>query len=128
MSSDQDESLLRRLDAAKRRSHTVGSALGESVAALFHGQVEKRQTQVGRAAEAWANTVPESLQARTCVESLVRGRLTIVVDSAPHLFQLRQLMLAGLEAQVLAACRGCGVRKLALKRGRWYDDDGRECF
>ena len=119
MSDARDDSTLRRLDAAKRREDLVGSPLGEAVAQLFHGQVEKRQTKTGQAAEAWARIVPEELQARSCVESLVRGRLTVVVDSAPHLFQLRQLLLAGLETQLLSACRSAGVRRIALKRGRW---------
>ena len=130
MSDDRDASTLRRLDAAKRRTADgiVGSAIGDEIAKLFHGQVEKRQTKTGQAAEAWAQLVPETLQRHSCVESLVRGRLTVVVDSAPHLFQLRQIMLAGLEAQLLSACRGAGVRRIALKRGRWYDDHGRDCF
>ena len=128
MPPERDDSTLRRLDAAKRREDLVGSAMGDEIAKLFHGQVEKRQSKTGQAAEAWANIVPEALQAHSCVESLVRGRLTVVVDSAPHLFQLRQLLLAGLEKQLLSACRAAGVRRIALKRGRWYDDAGRDCF
>ena len=52
----------------------------------------------------------------------------MIVDSAPHLYQLKQLLLAGLEVQMLAACRGAGLRRITLKRGRWYDDRGEARF
>ena len=125
---DHDLANLRRLDTAKRDTSTTGSSLGEAVAALFHKQVEKRHTKMGVVAEAWSRVVPESLQEHACIESLSRGRLTVLVDTAAHLYQLRQLLLAGLENQILASARGSGVRRIALKRGRWYDDDGNDCF
>jgi hypothetical protein len=31
------------------------------------------------------------------------------------------LLLAGLEKQLLAACKASGLRRITLKRGRWYD-------
>lgn len=125
---DRDLAELRRLDAAKRNTRVEGESLGMEAVQLFHQQVEKRHTKLGKATEAWARVVPESLQEHACIESLLRGRLTVLVDTAPHLFQLRQLMLAGLEDQLLLACRGAGVRKISLKRGRWYDDAGNDCF
>jgi len=48
--------------------------------------------------------------------------LTVLVDSAPHLYELQQLLLAGLELQLLAACKGAGLTKIQLKRGRASDD------
>ena len=119
---------LARLDRCKRADQTVGEALGVQLVELYHRQVERRQTKLGQIADAWGRLVPESLQERSCLEGLHRGRLTVVVDSAPHLFQLRQLLLAGLEKQLLAACRGAGVRRIALKRGRWYDQAGNPAF
>jgi hypothetical protein len=125
---DRDLANLRRLDAAKRDGSVTGSSLGEAVALLFHQQVDKRHTKIGVVAEVWSRVVPDSLQEHACIESLSRGRLTVLVDTAAHLYQLRQLMLAGLEKQILVGARGSGVRRIALKRGRWYDDDGNDCF
>ena len=119
---------LARLDAAKRRGGEVGRPLGEAIAELFHREVERRQTKLPAVAEAWGALVPERLQDHACLESLHRGRLTVVVDSAPHLYELRQLLLCGLEKQLLKALRPAGVRRLALKRGRWCDDAGEPRF
>ena len=43
------------------------------------------------------------------------------------LYELKQLLLAGLEQQLLLACKAAGLRKITLKSGRWYDgtDDAR---
>jgi hypothetical protein len=56
-----------------------------------------------------------------CPESLNRGTLTVLVDSSAHLYDLKQLLLAGLEKQLLLACKSAGLRKIALKPGRWYE-------
>jgi hypothetical protein len=37
------------------------------------------------------------------------------------LYDLKQLLLAGLEKQILIACKSTGLRKISLKMGRWYD-------
>ena len=34
-----------------------------------------------------------------------------------HLYQLNQLLLAGLRNQLITACRGCGLKKITLKAG-----------
>jgi hypothetical protein len=119
---------LARLDAVKRRDHVVGESLGLAVAELFKKQVARRHTKLGTCSEAWCDLVPEALQERSCVESLHRGRLTVWVDSAPHLYQLRQLLLSGLEKELVTTCRGSGLRSVSLKRGRWYDERGEPRF
>ena len=55
--------------------------------------------------------------------TLKSGTLTVVVDSASHLYELKQLLLAGLERQLLLACSASGLRKVVLRRGRWYEGD-----
>ena len=125
MTRDAD---LARLDRAKRRDDPAGSALGESVLALYHGQVEKRQTKLATLADVWCRLVPAKLLDRCALEGFHRGRLTVTVDSAPHLFELKQMLLAGLESQLLLACRAAGLRKIVLKRGGWTDDRGEARF
>lgn len=119
---------LRRLDSHKRSDQSVGAPLSEAMLEFFHGQVARRQSKLATVADAWCHLIPASLLERCALESFHRGRLTVVVDSAAHLYQLRQVLLAGLESQLLASCRGAGLRKILLKRGRWYDDGGAARF
>jgi hypothetical protein len=119
---------LRRLDSCKRSQFHTAAPLGEAMLDFFHGQVERRQSRLAILADAWCRLVPESLLQRSALESYHRGRLTVVVDSAPHLYQLRQVLLAGLERQLLASCRGAGLRRITLKHGTWYDHGGRPRF
>ncbi len=57
------------------------------------------------------------------LESFTRGSLTVFVDNSSHLYELKQLLLAGLQQQLLLACNAAGLRKIALKPGRWYEGD-----
>ena len=55
-----------------------------------------------------------------------RGSLTVLVDTASHLYELKQLLLAGLQQQLLLACKSAGLRKISLKPGRWYEGTNQE--
>ena len=115
---------LARLDRWKRRDEVAAEPLGEAMLELYQGQVERRQTKLSTLADAWCRVIPEPLLARCALEGFHRGKLTVIVDTAPHLYELKQLLLAGLEAQLLMACRAAGLRKIVLKRGQWYDERG----
>jgi hypothetical protein len=67
--------------------------------------------------------VPELLNDHCALESFSRGTLVVIVDSSSHLYQLKTLLLAGLQQQLLVACGSAGLKKISLKLGRWYDDD-----
>jgi hypothetical protein len=113
---------LRRLQRVKQSEARPFSALGPDAVAFFKQSVEKRQKKFGRIAESWGTLVPPMLQEHCALESLNRGTLAVLVDSSSHLYDLRQLLLAGLEQQLLIACRSAGLRKITLKPGRWYDE------
>jgi len=112
---------LRRLDTAKRLDRVVGSALGPEMVQFFKQSVEKRHTKLGKIAACWGGIVPEMFSEHCSLESFNRGILTVIVDSSSHLYELKQLLLAGLEQQLLLACKSAGLRKITLKPGRWYD-------
>ena len=114
---------LARLQAAKHVDTTVGSALGPEMIGFFKQSVAKRQTKLVQIAECWSRLVPETLNEHCSLESLTRGSLTVLVDSASHLYELKQLLLAGLEQQLQIACKKSGLRKVMLKPGRWYAGD-----
>jgi hypothetical protein len=98
--------------------------LGGEMVAFFKQCVEKRQTKLGKIAEAWGTLVPANLSDHCSLESLSRGTLTVIVDSSSHLYELKQLLLAGIQQQMFLACRSTGLRKINLKPGRWYEDEG----
>ena len=128
MSEARDISDLARLDRCKRRDDAVGDLIGGAIVELYERQIERRQSKLAQVAEVWAQLVPPGLQERSCLESLHKGRLGVLVDSAPHLYEFKQVLLAGLERRLLVACRAAGVRRIALKRGRWYDAGGEPIF
>jgi hypothetical protein len=90
---------------------------------FFKQSVQKRQTKLSKIGECFATLVPETLTDHCALESLSRGTLTVLVDSASHLYELKQLLLAGLEQQLTMACKSAGLKKIALKPGRWYEDN-----
>lgn len=88
---------------------------------FFKNSVQKRHTKLGKIAECWSSLVPELLNEHCALESFSRGSLTVIVDSSSHLYQLKTLLLAGLQQQLLVACGSTGLKKIVLKPGRWYE-------
>jgi hypothetical protein len=120
---NRSEADLRRLDRVKRNELPPGALLGPEMVSFFKKSVEKRQTKMGHIAAVWGAIVPEMFAEHCALESYVRGTLTVICDSSSHLYELKQLLLAGLQQQLLLACRSAGLRKVNLKHGRWYDAD-----
>jgi hypothetical protein len=114
---------LRRLDRVKRSDLPAGAALGPEMVRFFTQSVEKRHTKLGKIAQTWGVIIPEMFTEHCALESYVRGTLTVIVDSSSHLYELKQLLLAGLQQQLILACKSAGLRKINLKHGRWYDSD-----
>jgi hypothetical protein len=112
---------LARIHGFKTRDTTVGNPLGPELIGFFKQSVTKRQTKLVKIAECWEVLVPATLNDHCALESLNRGTLTVIVDSSSHLYELKQLLLAGLQDQLLIACKSAGLRKISLKPGRWYD-------
>lgn len=112
---------LKRLSRVKQIAHPQAEQLGSEMIGFFKNAVQKRQTSLGKIAERWAVLVPEALCAHCSLESFHRGTLLVLVDTASHLYEMKQLLLAGLQDQLLLACKSAGLRKISLKSGRWYD-------
>jgi hypothetical protein len=114
------EADLRRLNRIKRTDHPVGEPLGPEVAGVFK-LIDKRHRKLGGVSEVWGTLVPQLIQEHVALEGFSRGVLTVLVDSSAHLYDLKQLLLAGLEKQILLACRSQGLRKITLKSGTWRE-------
>ena len=113
---------LARLHRVKQSRPATHAPLGPEMVSFFKQSVAKRHTKLSKIAECWGSLVPETLNDHCALESLSRGSLTVIVDSSSHLYELKQLLLAGLEQQIMIACKSAGLRKITLKPGRWYDD------
>ena len=112
---------MRRLVAAKGAPHAAGGKLGAEVVQFFKQSIDKRQRKFGKIAQCWAQLVPEKLAEHCALESLHRGQLTVIVDSSSHLYELKQILLEGLEKRLILACPSGNLRKIILKPGRWYE-------
>src|SRR5580658_6084506 len=112
---------LARLQEAKQSNGSSLLPLGAVMVDFFKQDVRKRQMKLVFIAERWMELVPESLSEHCALDSLRRGTLTVLVDGAPCLYEMKQRLLAGLQIQLLQACRASGLRKIVLKPGRADD-------
>lgn len=108
---------LARMQRFKQLSAHAGEPLGEEMLAFFKQTVARRQTKMAKIAEVWGTLVPEMFCEHSSLDSFSRGSLTVSVDSSSHLYELRQLLLSGLEQQILLACKTAGLRKIVLRAG-----------
>ena len=112
---------LKRLSRIKSPMRKSPDRLGPQMLEFFKHSVQKRQTKFTKIAEYWSLLVPPLLGDHCALESFTRGSLVVMVDSSSHLYELKQLLLAGLQKQLLLSCKSAGLRKLTLKPGTWYD-------
>ena len=120
-----DPLAFRRL-ARVKRIDAIQETLGADMVKFFKHSIQKPQKQIGNIGECWNTLIPSTLIDHTALQSFTKGTLTVLVDSSAHLYELRTLLLSGLQDQILLACRSGGLRKIMLKHGRWYQGDGAE--
>jgi hypothetical protein len=122
--SSNAESDLQRLHRVKQLKRPEMIALGPEMLSFFKTNVQKRQSKLKVIAECWSRLIPESLLDHCALEGFSAGTLKVIVDSSPHLYELKQLLLSGLQKQLLIACKSTGLKKISLKSGRWYEGEG----
>lgn len=120
---DQPEADLIRLAKYKATPPAKTNPIGPELIEFFKQSVEKRQGKFAKIADVWNQLIPPTMLKHCALESFTRGSLTVIVDSSPHLYEMKQLLLAGLQKQILLACKSTGLKKITLKPGRWYDGD-----
>lgn len=121
--TDETLPLLKRLARHRSIRHPEPTLLGSEVLRFYRVYAQKRQPALVALAALCQQLIPELFHPHFAIESFHRGTLTLLLDSAPHLYELRQLLLAGLERQLLVAGAPHGLRRIQLKRGRWYDPE-----
>jgi hypothetical protein len=110
--------LFQRMARHKQTRAPETPAVGEALVAFFKQNIEKKHAKVGKVTDTWIKLVPPTLCEHCVLEGMHRGTLTVLVDSSSHLYELKQLLLAGLEQQLVLACKAAGLRKVTLKAGR----------
>jgi predicted nucleic acid-binding Zn ribbon protein len=90
---------------------------------LMKQNLAKRVQRLGRLASIWDQVVPEELNRHTSIESFNRGVLTVMVDSAPHRFQLNTMLQAGLLRQIQSLFKTGAINKVRLIPGQFYSID-----
>jgi hypothetical protein len=123
---DPQQAELRRLHRVKQVAKPATPLLGPEMLSFFKQNVQKRQTKLQAISECWRQLIPEHLLDHCALESFSAGTLKVIVDSSSHLYELKQLLLSGLQKQILIACKASGLKKINLKAGRWYDGEGRD--
>lgn len=103
---------LRALRAWKERDVTL-SFLKDT----FKREVEKPFKQLEGLAELWAELVPAQLAAHTRLESLSRGVLRVVVDSAGRHYELDRLLREGLQRELTRRHKGAALRQVKVRVG-----------
>jgi hypothetical protein len=82
----------------------------------------KRVRQLSSLAAAWDEVIPSSIREHTALEGFNRGTLTVLVDSAPHRFQLQMLLDGGLLGELRRRFTGA-MDKIRLVAGQFHSVD-----
>ncbi|MFN4244154.1 MAG: hypothetical protein ACK4PI_13065 [Tepidisphaerales bacterium] len=120
---DRDLLELRRLARHRTVRHPEPVLLGNEAVRFYRFCAQRQKPAMLAISRICQQLIPELFHPHLCIEGFQRGTLTLMLDSAAHLYELRQLLLAGLERQLLLAGAPHGLRRITLKRGRWYDPD-----
>jgi hypothetical protein len=105
-----------------RQQHDATTQLGGPLTMLMQHTLRKRVRQLGELARAWDQIVPEEFQEHTALESFCRGTLTVLVDSAPHRYQLETLLREGLLRSLTQRFSGA-LNRVRLVPGQFYSVD-----
>jgi hypothetical protein len=109
----------------QRQMHHRCDPLSRPLAMLMKYTLGKRVKQIGQVSRVWREMIPDELLSHTALESLHRGVLTVLVDTAAHRFQLETLLRGGMERQIRRRCTS-PLRKIRLVPGQFYQLDAQQ--
>jgi len=116
-----DEAQLRTIWQQRQFNDRV-APLAQPLGTLMKYTLAKRARQLGRLSEIWDEMIPAEIAEHTALESFNRGVLTVVVDSAPHRYQLQTLLAGGLLKQIQSRFGGA-LNKIRLIPGQFHAID-----
>ncbi len=74
---------------------------------------------MGNLSVIWDEVIPAEIADHTALESFSRGVLTVLVDSAPHRFQLQTLLNSGLTKVIQQRFSGA-INRVKLVPGQFH--------
>jgi len=119
--SSMDDAQLRTV-WQQRQFRDRATHVGEPLAVLMKHTLANRVRQLARLAEVWDEVIPDPIREHTALEGFRRGILTVIVDSAPHRFQLKTLLSAGLLKELRARFSGA-LNRIRLVPGQFSSVD-----
>jgi len=115
---DWNSARLRRA-AEQRRGRKTVFRLGETLSDYVQKRVLPRQKRLFGLGAVWAELLPAEMLEHTNFAHMRRGKLTVQVDSAAHLYELKLLLAGGLLEEVRERCPQAGLREIKLQLGDW---------
>jgi len=106
----------------QRQQHDRLTHLGEPLGLLMKHTLGRKVRQLSELSGLWDELVPHEIADHTALESFSRGVLTVLVDSAPHRFQLQTLLNGGLKRAIQQRFSGA-INKIRLLPGQFYSID-----
>jgi hypothetical protein len=96
--------------------------VGRPLATFMRYTLGKRVKQLSKLASVWEEVIPRDVARHTALDKYQRGSLTVLVDSASHLFTLQTLLDGGLRAELQRRFNG-PLNRVRLVQGQFYDTD-----
>lgn len=121
---DWSSARLHRATRQRQRRHSV-HRLGETLSTYVQKRVLPRQRRLGGMGAAWAELLPAELLDHTDFADFRRGKLTVRVNSAPHLYELKLLLAEGLLDALRERCPQAGLQDIKLQLGEERQTDNR---
>jgi hypothetical protein len=106
---------LAAMSKAKSWSRRIPPRLGDVAVEQFKKDIAKKHDKLSGIAQVWMRCAPEQAQVHCTLAGFTRGVLAITVDSSAWLYEVKTMLLNGLQQQLLLECRGLGLRKITLK-------------
>jgi hypothetical protein len=106
----------------QRQLDDRAALLGPSLQNVMKNELGKRVKQLSRLAEIWDEIIPGTIREHTALDSLQRGVLTVIVDSAAHRYQLQTLLSGGLMREIQRRFADA-LQKIRIVPGQFYSVD-----
>ncbi len=119
-----DDKLRQKINLDKARQfRRKDKQLGKIAEDFFKRKVKKKYNKLGKILHAWQELLPVTLQEHSCIESLNRGVLKVLVDSQVYYAELDMLVRSGLVDRILEIEPNLPAFQIKLVRGSWYHRD-----
>ena len=116
-----DETQLRTI-WQQRQFNDRAAPISRPLGMFMKYKLAKKVRQLGKLSQIWDELIPEQISNHTALESFNRGVLTVMVDSAPHRYNLQTLMSGGLMREFQARFDGA-LNKVRLVPGQFSSLD-----